>query len=205
MMHKAPGPLSTVALLCCLSCSIWQPPERPPRPAPYTAPATVDAEVFGPTAVEWVEARFWSYQPTLSPEEIRAVAESVVEESERNGLSWDLVLAVIHTESGFYNFAVSNVGALGLMQIMPQTGETVARWLQVEWDGPDTLFRPRVNVKLGTRYLAWLYSRYRNWDRALAAYNWGPTRIDYRLTHGKALPAEYVQRVMAQVQSPVAP
>ena len=189
-----------VAITCSFSCSVWRPVEVTPEPI-----ATLVSEPAGPTAVEFVEARFQSFHASLSSTEIRQVAQAVVDESLANELSWDLVLAVIHTESGYHNFAISNVGALGLMQIMPATGRGLARQEAVSWSGPETLFQPLVNVKLGTRYLAWLRDRYGDWDRALAAYNWGPGHIDRRLRVGRAMPVQYAQKVMSQVQSPVAP
>ena len=110
-----------------------------------------------------------------------------------------MVLAVIHTESGYYNFARSSVGALGLMQIMPATGEMLAREAGIRWTGPELLFDPEVNLRLGTRYLAVLRARYGDWTRALAAYNWGPGEIDRRLAVGEVLPDKYASRVYARL------
>lgn len=198
----SPLRVSVIALVCCLSCSIWTAPEPPPRPGPH---ALVPVEMSGPSAVEFVEARFHAHHAGLAPDEIRAVSEAVVREAMSHDMPWDLVLAVIKTESGFHNFAVSQVGALGLMQIMPATGEILADRLDERWDGEETLFRPVVNVKFGTSYLAFLHDRYRDWDKALAAYNWGPARIDWRLRHRRALPVEYAQKVKSYFQSPVTP
>ena len=152
--------------------------------------------------MEWVQARFVLYQTGLAPFEVRRVAETIIAESERLGLRPELVLAVIYTESAFHAFARSPAGALGLMQIMPETGKMLAGQLGIEWRGPETLFDPVINIRLGTRYLALLHSKYAHWDRALAAYNWGPRRIDRRLESGRSLPNGYVRRVTAQLQSP---
>ena len=60
-----------------------------------------------------------------------------------------------------------------------------------------TLFDPFVNVRLGTAYLAELAARYDgDMATALAAYNWGPGHIDWRLQRGRALPTEYPQLVL---------
>ena len=160
-MRNARTALLLCSLLSSLSCTIWHAPVRE-----LDRNVRVDALPAGPTAVEYVEARFHSFHASLSSSELRQVAEAVVEESLANDLPWDLVLALIHTESGFHNFAVSHVGAMGLMQIMPATGEGLAREEQVAWHGPDTLFQPLVNVKLGTRYLAWLHGRYQRQSSA---------------------------------------
>ena len=65
------------------------------------------------------------------------------------------------------------------------------------WHGPDTLFDPVANVRIGTAYLDGLQQRYGGgWEKALAAYNWGPRVIDYRLARGRALPDQYFQKVL---------
>ncbi len=185
---------------CGLSCTVW-PPTLPEPGLPEVSAAPVSDSPLGPDEVEWVEAHFLRYLTGLAEFEVRRVAETIVAESERLGLDLDLVLAVIHTESSFHNFARSQVGALGLMQIMPDTGEMLARELDIPWQGPRTLFDPSVNVRMGTQYLSFLYSKYGNWDGALAAYNWGPQRIDRRLRSGRALPARYVKKVTARLES----
>ncbi len=194
------GPLAAFSLCCGFSCSIW--PPSTPSGKPVISAAPVAGPVLGPGSVEWVQARFLRYQTRLAFFEVREVAETLVAEAERLGLELDLVLAVIHTESGFHNFAQSAVGALGLMQIMPDTGEMLARDLSIEWQGPETLFDPVINVRLGTHYLAQLHQKYGSWERALAAYNWGPQRIDHRLRAGYPLPERYVTQVSAHLQSP---
>lgn len=202
MMGRPPFALLACSLACLLSCSVWTQPAQNLARVGFVPRVAGPA---GPSAVEFVEASFRSRHASLSPAEMRAVSEAIVAESVRNELSWDLVLAVIHTESGFHNFAVSRVGALGLMQIMPATGELLAGQLDLEWDGAETLFRPLVNVKMGTSYLAYLYDRFGDWDLALAAYNWGPGRISWKLRNGRVLPVEYSNKVMARLQSPLTP
>ena len=190
--------LSFLLLLVCsgLSCSLREPP--PVAISQVRLPA-------GPDALDWIEGRFAARATGLSPDEIRAVARAIEEHADRNSVDRELVMAVIHTESGFQNFARSRVGALGLMQIMPHTGEMLAQELGLPWKGPDMLFDPVVNVAMGTRYLAMLHTKYRSWDRALAAYNWGPARIDGRLRRGRQLPVRYVAKVMGQLSRPPSP
>jgi soluble lytic murein transglycosylase len=154
---------------------------------------------------EWITQELLAYQTGLSLAEVRSVAEVIERESAQHGLRRDLVLAVMRTESGFYNWARSRAGALGLMQIMPATGEMLARELEIPWEGPETLFNPIVNVRLGVTYLARLRARYGTWRPALAAYNWGPGAIDRRLRRGHALPAAYSTRILTALAAPTAP
>jgi soluble lytic murein transglycosylase-like protein len=185
--------LTATVLSTSISCAVFLEPVRAPSPA---GPAAAK-EAFGPTAVEWVAGHFTRYRTRLAPFEIRTVAEAIVSESLAHDLDLELVLSLIRTESGFDNFATSHVGALGLMQVMPRTGEYMAERLGIDWEGPEDLFDPVTNVRIGTAYLARLHKRYAgNWADALAAYNWGPARVDYRLARGRALPAAYFTKVL---------
>jgi soluble lytic murein transglycosylase len=91
-----------------------------------------------------------------------------------------LVAAIIKTESGFDAQARSGAGAVGLMQLMPDTAEWVASKMG-KWDGgsgPD-LTDPSVNLELGVWYLAYLGDLYGDGSlMALAAYNAGLGHVD---------------------------
>jgi soluble lytic murein transglycosylase len=189
--------IAALALSGGLSCAVGQPP-APERLSEAAAPEPPDARE---RQLARIEAEFAPYQSGLAGFEARAAAETIAEEARRHGLDDDLVLAVIRTESGFFNFARSGVGALGLMQIMPDTGAMLARQAGIEWRGPDTLFDPVTNIRLGIRYLAQLRLRYGDWEHALAAYNWGPGAIDRRLASGAELPRLYADQVLARYQS----
>ena len=132
----------------------------------------------------------------LLPAEVSQLSMAIARESERVGLPIDLVLAVIRVESSGYNFAVSHAGAMGLMQLLPSTAESVAQRIGMRWVGPSTLFEPVSNVRLGIHYLQELVGRYGSVTTALAAYNWGPTRIAERIRRGESIPVAYAQRVM---------
>jgi soluble lytic murein transglycosylase-like protein len=133
----------------------------------------------------------------LADRDLRAVSATIVSEAVRHDMDWRLVMAVIQVESGGYNFATSHVGALGLMQIMPQTGRQLAGELGLTWRGPDMLLDPIVNVQMGVSYLRQLADRYDgSWRAALAAYNWGPARIDSRIRRGAGLPRLYAEQVL---------
>jgi len=96
----------------------------------------------------------------------------------RYGFDWRLVVAVMKVESGFEPEAVSEKGAMGLMQIMPLTGEELGRKLDLE-----DITEPRSNIHGGMFYLKRLYDYFEGADPsdrmklALAAYNAGLGRV----------------------------
>jgi soluble lytic murein transglycosylase len=146
--------------------------------------------------VEAILARLSTRHTALPERERRALARTIVEQARAQALEPDLVLAVIEVESAGYHLAVSHVGAMGLMQLLPATGQELAERLEIAWHGDDTLFDPITNVKLGTAYLRQLTDRYGDVSIALAAYNWGPGRIDRRLRRGATVPSRYIEQVM---------
>lgn len=103
--------------------------------------------------------------------------ELILQEAETNSLSPDFVRAVIQAESAFNPWARSTRGAMGLMQLMPQTA---AEFRVVN------AYDPAENIRAGTAYLRSLLDRYDNDPKlALAAYNAGPTAVD---RYGRAVP-----------------
>ena len=136
----------------------------------------------------------------LTRDELSDLAETVVETADLYDFDYAMVLAVIYVESRFDAFAISPKQALGLMQILPSTGEWMAGKLGISWEGPQTLFDPSTNVQIGVAYLRELTDRYGRLETALAAYNWGPTAIDRRLARGADLPRSYAGLVMEALQ-----
>ena len=108
------------------------------------------------------------------PEEYKPFVEKY---SEEYGVPKELIYAVIKTESGFDSSAVSNKGAVGLMQIMPATFEWLTNDILHEHLGKGMLYDPETNIKYGTYYLSRLYGRFGDWDTALAAYNGGEGNV----------------------------
>lgn len=109
----------------------------------------------------------------------------VAEASQRFGLPERLLRAVMTAESDGIVRAVSSKGAMGLMQIMPDTWiELSARYRL----GSDP-FDPRDNILAGTAYLRELHDQYGS-PGFLAAYNAGPGRYDEYLVDGRPLPTE---------------
>ncbi|PSR20438.1 MAG: lytic transglycosylase [Sulfobacillus acidophilus] len=102
---------------------------------------------------------------------------TIVATAHHEHLSPYVVAAVIRVESRFRPDAVSNRGAIGLMQLMP----TSAQWILVQMGrhGPLDLRNPQTNIQLGSWYLHYLLATYHgNLTLALAAYNGGPRTVD---------------------------
>lgn len=94
------------------------------------------------------------------------------------GVDESLVYAVIRCESGFKADTVSRKGAVGLMQIMPNTAKWVAEIEEIG-ENVDNLSNPDVNIKIGVLYLKYLLNKYDfNIIETLAAYNAGEGNID---------------------------
>ncbi|HNT26989.1 MAG TPA: lytic transglycosylase domain-containing protein [bacterium] len=108
----------------------------------------------------------FAYKPGMDTKydsHIRAAAD-------RYGLDFHLVKSVIKAESQFDANARSSKGAQGLMQLMPDT----ARLLGVK-----NAYDPEQNILGGTRYLRDMLKKFRNAEKALAAYNAGPAAVVY--------------------------
>jgi hypothetical protein len=109
--------------------------------------------------------------------------------SEKHQMDPDLIKAVIKQESNFNSRDVSNKGAQGLMQLMPETAEGL---------GVQNVFDPYENIHAGTRFLRILLEDFNgDLEKALAAYNAGPSVVK---KYGKIPPyketQEYVRNVL---------
>ena len=127
---------------------------------------------------------------------VRETAQAVVAEAKANDLDPMLVLALMRVESTNWNWSRSDKNARGLMQILPTTGKQLARGSHVVWVGPDSLYDPRVNVRLGCRYLAEMRERFDgSIEKALTAYNEGPNRLDRQLARNYE-PDSYATKIL---------
>ena len=130
-------------------------------------------------------------------DEKRGMASQAVEDlrkiisrcADEYNIDEELIRAVIQVESGWKADAVSSKGASGLMQLMPRTAKML---------GVDNLFDPGQNIEGGVKYLSQLTDKYEgDVEKALAAYNAGPAKVD--AAGGAPFPetARYVRNVMA--------
>ncbi len=102
--------------------------------------------------------------------------------SEKYGIDSNLVYAIVHTESGFDSEAVSDLGACGLMQIMPETFE----WLgsksedlySLDGETDEVIFDPETNICYGIYFLSLLMEEFGQEDLVILAYHAGMWRVN---------------------------
>ena len=133
----------------------------------------------------------------LSRSNVESLASNVDKVSRKFGVDSDMIYAVIQTESAFDPMAMSDSGAMGLMQLLPSTAREVAAQLNIRWTDEKILWDPMTNLEMGTFYLSTLLTRFDNVEVALAAYNQGPNRIAALQSIQEALPMEYSDRVLS--------
>lgn len=113
--------------------------------------------------------------PALSEENAKRISELIVTYAERYELNIEVVANVIKVESHFRPNVVSEAGAVGIMQIMPNTGKALASELGIT---DYSLYDMETNIHFGTYYLSKLLDKYENdQHQALTAYNRGPTGL----------------------------
>ncbi len=108
----------------------------------------------------------------------RAYEWLAVPAAKRYGLDPNLLLAVMRVESAYQKHIVSYAGAVGLMQIMPRTGQLIAHSLGHDDFTPADLLDPRLNLEFAAWYLSSLIHRFDGrLPLAIAAYNGGPHNV----------------------------
>ncbi|UFS68199.1 lytic transglycosylase domain-containing protein (plasmid) [Paracoccus denitrificans] len=120
-------------------------------------------------------------RPILDP-----LAVHVAEAAQRFDIPEHWIRAVMRVESAGDSTAVSSAGAMGLMQIMPETWAA----LRIRHGLGDDPFAPYDNILAGAAYMREMLDRYGNTGAMLAAYNAGPGRYDEYLSGQRELPAD---------------
>jgi soluble lytic murein transglycosylase len=120
-----------------------------------------------------------------------AYREDVARNAAANALPESLIYAIMRAESNYFPAALSPVGAVGLMQIMPATAESISKGDSVR------LTRPELNIRLGARHLKDLMVVYdRNIPLAVAAYNAGSGNVKRWQKSLAALPQdEFIESI----------
>ena len=125
--------------------------------------------------------------------------ELITGHAENYRLEPQLLAAVIYQESKFDADARSASGAVGLMQLLPETGQGIAdRTGGEEWR-PEDLLNPELNIRYGSWYLRHLLDKYGDEELALAAYNAGQANVDRWRERGVGIQfpetQHYVERI----------
>jgi soluble lytic murein transglycosylase len=135
-----------------------------------------------------VKAEYWDDLALRFPVNYLSEVQS---NAKRQDLEPAIIFGLIRQESMMDENAKSAVGALGLMQIMPETGKQIAHKLKESWQSENSLFNPDINIKYGAFYYKQLLSRFDgHFALAMAAYNAGPNRVVKWLPVDKTLPAD---------------
>ncbi|MFP5520572.1 MAG: transglycosylase SLT domain-containing protein [Bdellovibrionia bacterium] len=127
----------------------------------------------------------------------RAYSQYVEPASKDYLVPQELIWGIMKAESAYRKDAISPVGALGLMQVMPFTGYRVAQMLNEKDFTPRQLLQAEYAVKLGTRYLKRLMDKFENTTPLVAAgYNAGPHRVNMWLQNfGKLDTDEFIEHI----------
>jgi soluble lytic murein transglycosylase len=127
--------------------------------------------------------------------------EYVTGHADNYGLPPQLVAAVIYQESKFDASARSSSGAVGLMQLLPETGQGIADRTGGKAWKPEDLLDPELNIRYGSWYLRHLYDKYGDEALALAAYNAGQANVDAWRKRGVGIQFDETRHYVARVQN----
>lgn len=143
-----------------------------------------------PHAVSAVRSYLRQHMPAATPLKLERLSRLIVHLARLHHIDEGLILSIIKVESNFNPTVVSPMGAVGLMQLMPETGQWLASRYGIRWDGPRTLKSEEANIFLGVKYLSFLKEKYGNDLRMmLSAYNVGPAKVDEDLSNGRKIAA----------------
>ncbi len=166
------GVASWLVIGLLLAVPAWSPAAEPLTPA-----VAVHQEEAAPVLTRILPngttARGDSSKPVARPSSSRAQLKAMVDQTARQyGLDRDLVHALIQAESAYNPRAVSPAGAVGLMQVMPDTAADYGV------NTPATLFEPETNLNTGMRHFKRLLDKYGSIGSAVMAYNAGEGALE---------------------------
>lgn len=132
------------------------------------------------------QARYWDDLEVRFP---IAYRDTFSREAQTRGISPNWAFAITRQESGFMSDARSGVGAMGLMQLMPDTARETARKFAIPLRSSQQTLDPETNIQLGAAYLSQVYQQFSsNRILASAAYNAGPGRVRQWLRNSEQQP-----------------
>ncbi len=131
-----------------------------------------------------LKAEECAYQNTTQAE----IERIIIDRADRYEVDRDLIWSIVDVESDFHPCIVSSAGAMGLMQLMPETAAE---------EGVSDAFDPAQNIDAGTRRLARYVKKYETLQFALAAYNAGEGAVRrYRMTPPYDQTKRYIRKVV---------
>jgi soluble lytic murein transglycosylase len=136
------------------------------------------------------------FQVGFKDDEVRELTCVLYDESKKYGYDPLLILALILTESQFRKGQISEMGALGLMQMKPSIGYDLCQRRGLSWKGELSLFEPAYNIQLGTLYLFELILKFKDVKKAIIAYNVGENALKLRLKGGQGPPTYFLSQVL---------
>lgn len=117
----------------------------------------------------------WTIRRNIEPIKYQ---EEINKYAEEFSLEPELLAALIYVESRFNKYSESSKGALGLMQLMPSTAFWIAEQLEYDNFNLEDLNDPKLNIKFGSWYFAYLYQKFDNNSiKTIAAYNAGENNV----------------------------
>lgn len=193
-LRKRRSLLAAVALGLAAAPALFGGVAAAPVDNPVAPPPDADPRLTLPPDPAEVEAALVLAQgrniADLAPEEYRPL---VVEAANAHSVDPRLLAAIVTVETEWNPHAVGSHGELGLMQIMPATGEWLAGLAGLqEYDLAD----PATSLRLGALYLSALMREYGTPEKALAVYNGGPAAAEHWQTN------LYARRVLRHYQQP---
>jgi hypothetical protein len=136
------------------------------------------------------------FQIGFNDDEVMTLTQVIYDESKKYNYDPLLILALIMTESSLRKGQVSEMGAMGLMQVKPSVGYALTQRRGLDWKGELSLFEPAYNIQLGTLYLFELILKFKDVKKAIIAYNFGENALKLRLSRGEKPPTFFLRRVM---------
>jgi soluble lytic murein transglycosylase-like protein len=140
------------------------------------------------------------FQVGFKEDEVMTLTQVIYDESKKYGYDPLLLLALILTESSLRKGQVSEMGAMGLMQVKPSVGQALTQRRGLDWKGELSLFEPAYNVQLGALYLFELILKFKDVKKAIIAYNFGENALKLRLRQGQKPPTYFLRRVLRNYQ-----
>ena len=186
--------ITLLAILSALTICVFQFTQLPGARMPVHSHASMPRFFLIPAPEEPQQPSMFEEEQAMSPKALLDRWQSfITEASQKFDVPESWIRAVIRRESGGRTMTgesqpiTSKTGAMGLMQVMP---ETYAEMRDIYNLGADP-YDPRDNIIAGTAYLRWLHGKY-GFPNMFAAYNDGPGNFDDYLAHKRTMPAETV-------------